>query len=96
MSTFDLDPTVSTTCFSVTARAKLGVLPRIVALFAKRGLTPTHLRADRDDPAGGILYVEVQMAGMDRELAVYIGQCLRVIVAVVDVQVSEKRQSNVA
>ena len=79
------DPDLSTACFSVTAQAEPGVLPRIVELFAKRGLTLTHLRANRD---GRMLGVEVRMAGMDPDLAVYIGQCLRAIVAVDDVQVS--------
>jgi hypothetical protein len=91
MSPFDSDPSPSTACFAVTAQADPGVLPRIVELFAKRGLTPTHLRADWR--AGGILGVEVQMAGMDPELAVYIGQCVRAIVAVDDVQVSEAQVS---
>jgi len=96
MSTFNSDNSVSTACFSVTASAEPGVLPRIVALFAKRGLTPIHLQADWSVRAGGVLNVEVRMAGMDSELADYIGQCLRVIVAVEDVQVSEQRHANVA
>ncbi len=89
LSTFD--PSLSTACFAVTAEAEPGVLPRIVELFAKRGLTPTHLRADRD---GRMLGVEVRMAGMDPDLAVYIGQCLRAIVAVADVQVSRLERVN--
>jgi hypothetical protein len=95
MSLFDSDPSPSTACFAVTAQADPGVLPRIVGLFAKRGLTPTHLRADWN--AGSGLGVEVRMAGMDPELALYIGQCMRAIVAVDEVRVSaEAPRANVA
>jgi acetolactate synthase small subunit len=75
-------------CFCVTAQAEPGVLARIVALFAKRGLTPTDLRAEWNEGGAGTLKIYVQMAGMDPDLAAYIAQCMRAIVAVSDVQVS--------
>ena len=34
-----------TACFSVVARAEPGVLPRVIELFAKRGLVPTRCHA---------------------------------------------------
>ena len=35
----DREPTA---CFSVAAAAEPGVMPRVLELFAKRGLVPTH------------------------------------------------------
>jgi len=96
MSKFDPDPVLSTACFFITAEAEPGVLPRIVELFAKRGLTPSHLRADWSGAAGDVLAIEVRMAGMDRELAAYIGRCLRGIATVREVRVSEQRHTSVA
>ena len=96
MSTFDPDYTSFTACFCVTAQAEPGVLPRIVELFAKRGLTPTHLRADWGEGATGALKIEMRIAGMDPDLAAYIGQCMCAIVAVADVQVSQRRHAKIA
>ena len=96
MSIFDPDYTAFTACFCVTAQAEPGVLPRIVELFAKRGLTPTHLRADWGEGGAGTLKIDMRVAGMDPDLAAYIGQCMRAVVTVTDVQVLQHRHANVA
>jgi acetolactate synthase small subunit len=81
----DNDPTA---CFSVHAAAEPGVMPRVVELFAKRGLVPTSWVSR---VSGRELTIDVQMHGLQREQAVYIAQCLRQIVSVDVVLVSQKQ-----
>jgi acetolactate synthase small subunit len=72
----------STACFSVHAEAEPGVMTRVLALFAKRGLMPTswHSRVN-----GGELTIDLQMKGLDGDTAAYIAACLRQVVSVVTV-----------
>ncbi len=82
--------------FSVTAVADPGVLPRILELFAKRGLVPAQVKSTRTGPDGGELHVDIQMTDMAQPLAVYIGECLRAMFCVEQVFVSELRRQEVA
>ena len=77
-----------TACFSVHARAEPGVMPRVLALFAKRGLVPTswHSRVN-----GGELTIDLQMTGLDGATTAYIAACLRQVVAVTTVLTYENR-----
>ena len=79
--------------FTVTAAAAPGVLPRVLQLFAKRGLVPDRFDASRD---GAALTIHIEMREMDQELAHYIGRCLDEIIEVDRVLVSEKRYADVA
>lgn len=81
------DPS-STACFYVEAAPHPGVMPRVLELFAKRGLVPDAWHSRHD---GRALHIDIQMAGMDRALAGYIAACLRGIVSVETVLVAEKR-----
>jgi acetolactate synthase small subunit len=83
----------TTACFTVTARAAPGVLPRVLEYFAKRGLVPDHFDARRN---GVHLTIDIQMRDMEQDLAHYIGRCLNEIIEVERVLVSEKRYANVA
>lgn len=87
-ASFSRSETEPTACFSVSARAEPGVMPRVVELFAKRGLVPTswHSRV-----TGGELTIDLQMRGMDNATATYVAACLRQIVPVEVVLTSEKR-----
>lgn len=62
--------------FSVTAQPSPGVMPRVLELFAKRGLVPTHWQSTDH---GSELAIDIRMQGMDQALADYIGRCLRQI-----------------
>jgi len=62
--------------FSVTAQPSPGVMPRVLDLFAKRGLVPTYWHATADDAQ---LAIDIRMQGMKAPLADYIGRCLRQI-----------------
>ena len=74
--------------YSLQARAEPGVLPRVAELFAKRGLVPQKWHSTASDMA---LSIEVQMAGLDRNLADYIARCMRQIVGVETVLTAETR-----
>ena len=75
-----------TVAFSVHARAEPGVMPRILELFAKRGLVPQKWSSTASPPT---LTIDLQMSGLDRDLAGYIARCMRQIIGVDSVLTSE-------
>jgi len=75
-----------TVAFSVQARAEPGMMPRVVELFAKRGLVPQKWCSTA---AGSVLTIEVQIGGLDRGLADYIARCMRQIMGVETVLTSD-------
>ena len=84
----DAEPTH---CFSVHALADPGVMPRVLELFAKRGLVPSswtsRVGAEQD------LTIDIQMIGMSAEVADYVTKCLRQITGVQVVLASRKRRA---
>ncbi len=80
-------------CFSVSADAGPGVLPRILDYFAKRGLVPYYLKSER---SGDGLAVEIHVTDMEMAQARYIARCLERIFEIHRVLVSEKRYADVA
>lgn len=77
-----------TACFSVVAEADPGVMPRVLELFAKRGLVPS-LWHSRVAPTGE-LTIDLQMDGMEAPKARYIAGCLRQVWGVSAVLTAEK------
>ncbi len=77
-------------CFSVLAEAEPGVMPRVLELFAKRGLVPRRWVSDVSGPGGRDLSIDVQIAGVDPETHAYMARCLRQIWGVHRVLTSEK------
>ena len=77
-------------CFSLQARAEPGVMPRVVELFAKRGLMPQRWQST---VAGEALTIDVHIAGLDRDLSAYIARCMRQVIGVETVLTSETRPS---
>ncbi|MGH7048531.1 MAG: hypothetical protein ACREE2_19315 [Stellaceae bacterium] len=79
----DPDPILAQTAyFSVYAAAEPGVMPRVLELFAKRGLVPsgwhsTASAGDRNHANG--LAIEIEMRGLGSQTADYIAACLRQI-----------------
>jgi len=80
--------TRSTACFSVTAEVEPGVMPRVLELFAKRGLVPS-LWHSKVTPTGE-LTIDLQMDGMEATLARQIAANLRQIWGVATVLTAEK------
>ncbi|HXZ01104.1 MAG TPA: hypothetical protein VEI03_13975 [Stellaceae bacterium] len=77
-----------TACFSVHGIAEPGLMPRVVELFAKRGLVPSSWISR---VIGQEMTIDVQMPGLDLEATQHIARCLRQIVAVDVVLVSQKQ-----
>jgi acetolactate synthase regulatory subunit len=77
-----------TACFSVHARAEPGIMPRVLELFAKRGLVPSswHSATSADE-----LTIDIQMRGMPADQADFIAARLRQIADVEVVLTSQKR-----
>ena len=80
--------TRSTACFSVTAEAEPGIMPRVLELFAKRGLVPS-LWHSKVTPTGE-LTIDLQMDGMEPSLARQIAKSLRQVWGVSTVLTAEK------
>ena len=79
-----------TVCFSVHAAAEPGVMPRVLELFAKRGLVPQNWRSAASET---VLTIDVQMPGLEREVADYIARSMRQIVGVDAVLTSERHMT---
>jgi hypothetical protein len=76
-----------TACFSVVADADPSIMPRVMALFAKRGLVPDYWCSR---VSAGELTVDLQMMGMERDTAAYIAACFRQMPGVKAVLTGEK------
>jgi len=77
-------------CFSILAAAEPGVMPRVLELFAKRGLVPTRWHSDVTGPDGRDLAVDIQVDGLDVQTGDYIARCLRQVFEVDTVLTSQK------
>jgi acetolactate synthase regulatory subunit len=68
--------------FSVQARAEPGVLPRVLELFAKRGLVPRRWLSTRTGPDGAALTIDIEVAELEAETVNYVANCMRQIAGV--------------
>ena len=71
-----------TAYFFVHAQAEPGVMPRVLELFAKRGLVPSRWHSVVSGTDQARLTIEIQMRGLGRELTDYVAACLRQIASV--------------
>ena len=79
-----------TVFFSLQARADPGIMPRVIELFAKRGLVPQQWHSVA---RGSALTIDVQISGLGRDLSGYIARSMRQIIGVEAVLTSEPRPS---
>lgn len=79
-----------THCFAIRADATPGMMSRVLELFAKRNLVPTKWHSAVIGAAKDELQIDLQMEGIDSELAGYIARCLRQIYGVESVLTSAK------
>ena len=84
------EPYPVTVSYSLQARPEPGVMPRVLELFAKRGLVPHKWHSTASASA---LSIDVQMAGIDRDLADYIARCMRQVIGVETVLTVETHPS---
>ncbi len=98
MSSFS-DPSVfldqaaaaSTACFHVAAYAEPSVMPRVMDQFARRGLIPTQWHSSLGGRDGETLLIDLQMRALAPAQVARVAACLRQIVEVDCVLVSQKR-----
>jgi hypothetical protein len=77
-----------TVFFLLQARAEPGIMPRVIELFAKRGLVPQLWHSTA---LGSALTIDVQIGGLGRDLEDYIARSMRQIVGVESVLTSLTR-----
>ncbi len=77
-------------CFAVQALADPGLLPRVLELFAKRGLVPERFFAQAEGQGREAVTLDIQVAGFDPQLTDYVARCLRQIPQVTAVLTTEK------
>jgi len=82
------EPAVS--CFSVEGDADPGLLPRVLELFAKRGLVPERFFAQQGRHGPRSLTIDLQVAGFSAHQRDLVAQSLRQIPLVTAVLTSEK------
>jgi acetolactate synthase small subunit len=78
-------------CFAVHARAEAGVMPRVLELFAKRGLVPSSWHSATSGADNGELTIDIQMRGMAEDLADFLAARLRQMADIETVLTSQKR-----
>lgn len=71
-----------TAYFSVHAQAEPGVMPRVLELFAKRGLVPSGWHSSVSGADQPRLTIEIRMYGLGHDVTDYIAACLRQIASV--------------
>jgi hypothetical protein len=82
----------ATACFSIQAEADPGVMPRVLELFAKRGLIPSRWHSDLEGEATRApgLTIDLQVTGLNRQQVAHVSATLRGMVSVNSVLTSEK------
>jgi acetolactate synthase small subunit len=77
-------------CFSIQALAEPTVMPRVLELFAKRGLIPSRWHSDLGGRRQDELTIDFQVSGLTRDKADLIAHAIRQFVSVSSVLTSEK------
>lgn len=81
-------PTVA--CFSIQAGADPSVMPRVLELFAKRGMIPQRWHSDLGGRRRDELTIDLQVDDLERAKAELIAHAIRQMVTVTSVLTSEK------
>ena len=83
-------PAPAVSCFSVEGEADPGLLPRVLELFAKRGLVPERFFAQQGRHGGRSLTIDLQVAGFSQAQRELVAAALRQIPLVTAVLTTEK------
>lgn len=78
-------------CFSVRGIADPGMMPRLMELWAKRGLVPDRWYGARSGVSGTYVDVDIESREIDRALACQMAEAMRAVFGVSQVLLSEKR-----
>lgn len=79
-------------CFSVRAIADPGMMPRLMELWAKRGLVPDRWHGVREETSRTYVDIDIESGDVDRACATQMATAMRGIFGVAHVLVSEKRR----
>ena len=83
-------------CFSVTADNDPATLPRVLEVFAKRGLTPYQCYATAFGANGEDLHIDLQYPGLAHSEAEHMARSLRGHFLVKSVLTSQKQNRQIA
>ena len=83
----------ATACFSVHAAADPQVLPRVLEVFAKRGMVPSQWYSTRCGDGGAELQIDIQVADLEPALSRRIAETLRQLYCVDTVLTSVKEMA---
>jgi hypothetical protein len=78
-------------CYSVTGIADPGLMPRIMELWAKRGLMPERWHGGRTGLGEREMYIDIETSELDQERAQQVAESMRCVFGVSQVLLSEKR-----
>ncbi len=82
-----------TACFHLLAQADPGVMPRVMDLFAKRGLVPSRWHSSIAGPRNDELQIDLEVEAIANDLAERIAAAMRQITQVSLVLISQKRHA---
>ena len=80
-----------TACFCLHAHADPGAMPRVLELFAKRGLVPSAWHSATCGTERARLTIDIEVHALGRDVMEYIGACMRQMPFVEVVLTSERR-----
>lgn len=87
-------PSPAAACFSLTCAADPGAMPRVLELFAKRGLVPDSWISRRTGPDE--LSIDFQLEGLDWDIADVMAHQMRQMVSVQTVLISRRHLADSA
>ncbi len=93
-STSPTDGRSSTACFAVHAACEPSVMPRVLGVFAKRGLVPLQWHSiicPAPEVRRQDLHIDVQISGIEQAAAARLAEDLRKVVGVIAVLTSRKQ-----
>ena len=80
-----------TVCFAVHAAAEPGTMPRVMDVFAKRGLVPSKWLSTITGTRNEEIHIDIQLTYADSDLIERLANSLKQVVSVRSVLTSEKR-----
>ena len=80
-------------CFSARAVADPGMMPRLMELWAKRGLVPDRWHGVREETSGTYVDIDIESGAVDHALATQMAAAMREVFGVAQVLLSEKRRA---
>lgn len=83
-------PAGAVTCFSVAAQPDPGLMPRVLELFAKRGLVPSRFFAQMEHTPEPRLELDIQANGLTVDVAAHMARSMRQIAGVERVLTAER------